>query len=221
MITGRQIRAARALLDISQDELANAAGLTKQGISKIEDGSVQPREGTITDIIRVFRDRGIEFTSDEGVKRKSDSVTKFEGFEDFKFFMDQVYQEARQAYSRDGTKPICICNLDNSLFRKHMKDYYSVHMERMQRIDGLKIRTLASEVDDHLGAEPSYLIYRFLRELKAVVAPFYVFGDKFALIDFDVQNSPKILMIDSPSLAHSYRDQFDIMWKNASDKFVV
>jgi DNA-binding XRE family transcriptional regulator len=218
LITGRQIRAARALLDISQDDLANAAGLTKQGISKIEDGSVQPREGTISDIMRVFRDKGIEFIPDEGVKRKSDSITKLEGFKDFKFFMDQVYEAALQPYSCDGTKPICICNLDNGLFRKYMKDYYPVHVERLKKIEGLEIRSLAAEIDANHVSAASYLIYRYLKELKAVIAPFYVFDDKFALIDFDVPDPPQILLIHSPSLARSYRDQFDIMWKNASGK---
>ncbi len=217
MITGRQIRAARALLDMSQEELATSAGLTKQGISKIEDGSVQPREGTIADIMKAFRDHGIEFLSDDGVKRKSDSVTKLEGIKDFKFFMDQVYEAAKQSYSLDGTKPICICNLDNSLFRKYMGENYLSHVERLKKIEGLRIKSLAAEKDKNHVSKADYLIYKYLKELKAVIAPFYVFGDKFALINFDAQNPPEILLIESPALAASYRDQFDIMWKIASE----
>lgn len=218
MITGRQIRAARALLGISQEELATAAGLTKQGVSKIEDGSVHPREGTVTDIFRVFSDRGIEFLPDEGVKLKTDSVTKLEGRKDFIHFMDKVYESATQMYSRDGTKPICICNLDNSLFRKFMGDYYPAHVDRLKKIEGLEIKSLAAELDENHHSDAKYLIYRYLKELKAVVAPFYVFGDNFALIDFDAPNPPSILMIHSAPLAQSYRDQFNIMWKNASEQ---
>ena len=84
LITGRQIRAARALLDISQDDLANAAGLTKQGISKIEDGSVQPREGTIADIAKVFEERGIEFTENSGVRLKPQGVEVLVGQEELR-----------------------------------------------------------------------------------------------------------------------------------------
>lgn len=218
MIVGRQIRAARALLDMSQDELAEAAGLTPQAIRKIEGGDVQPREGTIADITRVFDERGVEFIEDEGVKVKSDSVTKLEGFENFKFFMDQVYDAATRSYSYDGTKPICICDLDNTLFRKYLKDYYPVHVARLKELDGLKIRCLSADVDKNHAPDAKYLEYRYLKELQTVSTPFYVFDDKFALIDFNTQNPPRILMIQSSLMARSYRDQFEVMWKNAAEK---
>ncbi|MDD3288773.1 MAG: helix-turn-helix transcriptional regulator [Alphaproteobacteria bacterium] len=217
MITGKQIRAARMLLDWDAEDLADKTGLNRETVFNIERGTVQARAGTIEKIVRTFRDGGIEFIPDEGVKRRSDSVTKLEGFRDFKFFMDQMYEAATEPYSYDGTKPICICNLDNSLFRKYMKDYHAVHVERLKKLEGLKIRSLAAEVDKNHVKGASYLEYRYLKELKAVIAPFYVFGDNFSIIDFDVQDPPKILMIHSPALAHSYRDQFDIMWKNASE----
>lgn len=96
MITGRQIRAARALLDISQDDLANAAGLTKQGISKIEDGSVQPREGTVADIARVFDEHGIEFTENSGVRLKPQGVEVLIGQDGLQHFFDGVYEYAQK-----------------------------------------------------------------------------------------------------------------------------
>ncbi len=218
MITGRQIRAARALLDMSQDALAEETGLTPQAIRKIENGDVQPREGTIADIMRAVMEHGVEFTADEGVKRRSDSVTVLEGFEDFKSFMDQVYEAALDSSSHDGTKPICICDLDNNLFKKHLKDYHSVHVARLKKLKNLEIRCLAAEVDRNHIPDATYLTYRYLNELKTVATPFYVFGDKFALIDFNSLNPPRILMIQSPLLARSYRDQFEVMWKNAADE---
>lgn len=218
MITPRQIRAARGLLGWEATELGKRTSLSRETVANIESGRTQAREGSLERIAKAFDMAGVEFTPDEGVKLKSDSVTKLGGEKDFRFFMDQVYEAALQPYSCDGTKPICICNLDNSLFRKYMKDYYAVHMERLQKIEGLGIRSLAAEVDKNHVSGAAYLTYRYLRELKAVVAPFYVFDDKFALIDFDVPDPPQILMIHSSSLARSYRDQFNIMWEKASVK---
>lgn len=217
MITGRQIRAARALLDWKAEDLAKKAGLTRVTVSKIESHLVQPQERTAASIIHAFNDHGIEFTADEGVRRRSDSITKLEGFSDFKFFMDLVYEAARQPYSHDGSKPICICNLDNSLFRKYMRDYHAVHVERLRKIKGLAIKSLAASMDKGHIPSATYLVYRYMKEFKATVAPFYVFGDKFSLIDFHVQNPPRILMIDSPSLANSYREQFEILWRSARE----
>lgn len=218
MITGRQIRAARALLDWDAEDLAEKTGLSRDTIFNIEKGLVQARFGSLEKIIRIFNEGGIEFTSDEGVKKRSDSITKLEGISDFKFFMDQVYEAAKQPYSYDGTKPICICNLDNSLFRKYMGEYHAVHVERLKKLKNLQIRSLAAIVDKNHVSGASYLVYKYLNSFKATVAPFYVFGDVFSIIDFNVQNPPRILMINSPSLASSYRDQFDILWNNASDE---
>lgn len=218
MITGSQIRAARGLLGWDAIDLAFKAGLTRETVSKIENDVVQAREKTLDRIIQTFAAYDVEFIPDEGVKKKSDSVTKLEGFENFKFFMDEVYEAATNPYSYDGTKPICICNLDNSLFRKYMKSYHAIHVERLKKLQGLKIRSLAAEADKNPVLGSTYLVYRYLKELKGVIAPFYVFSDKFALIDFDVPNAPRILLIHSAALAQSYRDQFNIMWKNALEE---
>jgi transcriptional regulator with XRE-family HTH domain len=218
MINAEQLRAARALLDWSTADLARLAGLTVNGINKIERGHVQAHRETLEKIREIFEGAGLAFLENSGVQKRTDTIIKLEGYNDFKHFMDQVYEAATKPYSLDGTKPICICNLDNSLFRKHMKDYYAVHVERLKKLSGLQIRSLAAEVDSNHAAGASYLQYRYLKELKSVVAPFYVFGDKFALIDFDVPEPPKILLVHSASLAKSYRDQFNIMWNSASEK---
>lgn len=216
MVTGPQIRAARALLEWEAEKLAGKTGLSRDTIFNIEKGTVQARTASLEKIIRVFNDNGIEFLPDEGVKRKSDSITKLEGFNDFKFFMDLVYEAAQQPFSYDGSKPICICNLDNSLFRKHMGDYHAAHVERLSKLDGLVIRSLSAAIDANHVAKSSYLSYRYLSGFKSAVTPFYVFADKFSLIDFNVQNPPRILMVHSPSLAASYREQFEVLWESAS-----
>lgn len=213
-----QLRAARALLNWSRAELAEKTGVSEPTLHRLENNIGDPETRTQKKIRYTLEEHGIEFTSDDGVKKRSDSVVKLEGFDDFKYFMDQVYYAATQPYSIDGTKPICICNLDNSLFRKHMKDHHPLHVERLKKISGLKIRSLSAEADRNHVAGADYLVYRYLRELKGVVAPFYVFGDTFAVLDFNVVEPPKIIMVHSPALARSYRDQFAIMWRNASAK---
>lgn len=218
MITGRQIRAARALLEWDAEDLAAKAGLSRETISNIELNVVQARESTMGRIIQTFAAYDIEFLPDEGVKKKSESVIKLEGFENYKFFMDQVYNAATKPYSRDGTKPICVCNVDNNIFRKHLKDYYPIHLDRMKKLDGIQIRILAPSIDVNQPTDVHYLKYRFLKEMKSTVAPFYVFADSFALIDFSAPNPPRILLVNSPALASSFRDQFEIMWNCATDK---
>ncbi|HBM91398.1 MAG TPA: hypothetical protein DD400_05965, partial [Rhodospirillaceae bacterium] len=95
MINGRQIRAARALVDMSQDELAEAAGLTPQAIRKIESNKVTPREGTISDIMKVFRNHRIEFIDNQGVRFIPEDVEVLNGKEGIRRFFDLVFEHAQ------------------------------------------------------------------------------------------------------------------------------
>lgn len=218
MITGSQIRGARGILDWSADLLAEKTGLSVDTIRNIEKGRVQGTSSSIDKIIHAFTAHDIEFLPEEGIKKRSETVIKLEGFESFKFFIDKVYEAATSESARDGTKPLCVCNVDNNIFREHLKDYYFVHLDRMQKLEGVQIRMLAPNVDDNQPPDVHYLKYRFLKEMKLTVAPFYVFGDSFALIDFSAPNPPRIMLLNSPALASSFRDQFEIMWNSATAK---
>ncbi|MBL9002888.1 MAG: helix-turn-helix transcriptional regulator [Myxococcales bacterium] len=61
-IVGEQVAAARKLLRMTQVELAEATGLTKQTIIKFErGGNVRPE--TVEALRNALLDRGIEFTN--------------------------------------------------------------------------------------------------------------------------------------------------------------
>ena len=70
MITSSQIRAARALLEWSADDLALKVGLSRQTIFKLEhsEGVPASRTQTLMEIKRVFEEVGLEFigTPDNG-----------------------------------------------------------------------------------------------------------------------------------------------------------
>lgn len=66
MITGRQIQAARALLGWSQQYLADRAVISRNALSRLEAGKVDPRTSTVQAIRRVLEEAGIEFLSGEG-----------------------------------------------------------------------------------------------------------------------------------------------------------
>lgn len=215
MITGRQIRGARGLLGISQEELANFAGLTKQGISKIEDGSVQPREGTIADIKRVFNDRGIEFTDNQGVRLKPHSMETFEGREGFVTFFGLIHEHL-QNHGGD----VCVSGVDESLFVKYQGDFANLHMARMAELAKLrpdmKMRILIAE-DDHNFVASHYASYRWQpKELFSPTA-FYVFGDNLALISFSHDPAPLVILIQSAAFAEAYRHSFNLVWRSAQE----
>jgi len=56
-----KVRAARAVLGLSQDEFARAIGLTQKSVHRIEQGAVEPKIRTIAKIEQFWVRQGISF----------------------------------------------------------------------------------------------------------------------------------------------------------------
>ncbi len=215
MITAAQLRAARGLLDWTRADLAKAAGVSPETIKNIEHGTFRPQESTADAIVRAFKSHDVEFTENEGVRRAKETITVLEGKEGFKTFMDDLYLVAQLPTSINGEKELCTYNVDNDMFRSILGDYAQLHVTRMSRIKNLKIKIITpNHVEPQDGT--NYRIYRQLPK-SGVDVPFYVYDDKFAIINFDVENPPRIVIISSAVVAQSYRDQFNMMWQIATE----
>ena len=73
MVTPRQIRAARALLGWSQQELADRSIVSLNAVTRLERSEVDPRMSTVTALERALRKAGVEFLAEganwgEGVR---------------------------------------------------------------------------------------------------------------------------------------------------------
>ena len=78
MIDGRQIRAARALLGWSRDELQVRADLSMSALLRLEHGNADSRRSTIMKVLSTLEAAGIVFITREdgaiGVLLKPDPV---------------------------------------------------------------------------------------------------------------------------------------------------
>jgi transcriptional regulator with XRE-family HTH domain len=66
VITPSQCRAARGLLDWSQQELANRAEVGVVTVRQLEAGSHEPRRATVIVIRQCFEAAGVEFIDENG-----------------------------------------------------------------------------------------------------------------------------------------------------------
>ena len=98
MISIEQIRAARALLDLNQEELAKAAGISLRTLNTLERAVVAPRMETLRALQAVLEARGIEFLPDHGVKLRSErlDVIKIEGSHSVEKFLDDIIDQLKE-----------------------------------------------------------------------------------------------------------------------------
>jgi DNA-binding XRE family transcriptional regulator len=63
MITTAQIRGARAMLGMTQAELAKRAGISTTAVNNIETGGADPKVSTLRAIRAALESAGVEFTN--------------------------------------------------------------------------------------------------------------------------------------------------------------
>ena len=205
MTSGSQIRAARALLSMKSEELAQLSGITRKGIEDFERGDTTPRDTTIKAITRALYEQGVEFTESDGVKRRTEGVQTFRGVSGFAQFYDIVYSHL----SQHGGE-MCISGVDEKLFAKYQKnqDEYIVKVTKLMKERGdIHALILIREGDENFVAS-DYAEYRWQDRESFSPTAFYVFGDHLALISFHSENPPHVVLIMSAAFAAAYKKQF-------------
>lgn len=205
MIEPRQIRAARALLSWSQDDLSNASGIARSSIKNIENDITTARKDTIYHIQSALENCGIEFLPNSGVRIKQSNIEVFDGIERFNDFTEIVYQ-----YVEEVGGDICISVSDERLFNKYRKDTekYRTQMKALVDKRRVRVRILAEQ------SEFNSIFAEMRRPKSHSVAPtsFYAFGQNLALISFLHKKAPYIILIRDTPFADAFRQSFNIVW---------
>lgn len=212
MISRDQIRAARALLDWSQPKLAELASVSTDLVSKIENGITDGSLKTLNRIQIVLEHAGLEFIEHDGVKRRQEGITTYEGVEGFTAFSNDIYETVKKHGGQ-----IVLCNADDAQFMKwaHFTNMAEIHMERMAKLKeeiDYNFFILVQE-ESHEISGSHYAEYRCFKETKLGTIPFYCYGNKLAMIIWG--DSLKIYVFHHKEIADAYRLQFNEIWKGA------
>lgn len=213
MITGRQIRAARALIGVDIINLAETAGVNRDTLAAIEQGTRQPHKGSLAKVVRALTQRGVEFTENEGVRVRPGGLEVFEGPERFDEFYDFLYEHLR----KEGGG-VCLSVTDETLLARYRSDS-AVHYKRMQELHDQGVvtsfRILANK--SNFAAKYSYNTYKQQRAASLSPTAFYTFGDCLALISFAHETPPYVVVVQSAPLAAAYVDAFNAAWDAADE----
>lgn len=208
-ITLEQIKAARALLKWTQKDLAKHAGLNDDQVQNFEASRSRSLE-VLEAIHQAFTINGIEFTDGEGVKKKSNHVYTLQGRESFIRFFDDIYKIAKTHENPD----ICVTSVDEAAYEKWLGTYEPVHMERMSRLNDVKIRVLVKAKDTHLTST-AYCKYRWVSPKHFAEVSLYIYGDKVAFIEFSEDNVV-VTVVDNKAVTEAHRKMFELAWDSSS-----
>lgn len=212
MPTGKQIRAARVLVDWGAEDLAQRVGVSRVTIQNIEHGvNKRPRIETMNKIAAAFESMGVEFLDHDGVRRRPPEIEVFEGRDRFEDFSEYLFK-----YLSEHGGDVCVNAIDERLFSKYRRDH-ELHRKRMKELfDQGKItfRIIASTS----AFKSEYAQYRHIPALStATPVSFYAFGDCLALISFVCPNPPYIVLHKSGPLAKAYKDMFERDWERTEE----
>lgn len=203
-ITTAQIRGARGILNWSQSDLSERTGISTTSIGALEKGTTQARESTLTKIQKVFEDNGIEFLPNDGLRKKAGEIKIYKGQNGFLEFYDEIFETMHQEPGE-----VYVSNVDERLFEKWLtRDNVEKHVVRIRKYATYKI--LIKSGDTYYLATPDYSEYRWMPKGMFTSVPYYIFGDKVALLLFD--DEPNVIVLDYPAIAAAYRKQFTAVW---------
>lgn len=208
MITVRQIRAARALLDWSQGDLARRAGVSLRALSNIESGHAMPRADTQLYLQQALEKAGVDFLSGDGVRLRSEilEIYKYEGREALNFIFTDIFVQLPQGGDVVGL------SLDERAFMESAEDRINEFYKKIEQ-QQIRERLLIRKGDRFLIADKSH--YRWMRRELFTEVPFIVYGDTVLQILW--KPSLRLIVIRNELLANAYKKQFEIYWNEQSE----
>lgn len=209
-LSGKQIKAARAMLDWSRADLAVMSGISEPNITRLEAGG-DARADTMRKLNDAFQNHGIVFTINGGVEPVRPDLRTYQTPDGLRAFMDDVYNVVKE-YGGD----VVLTGVVEKIFSDTLgTEFDDMHMQRMALLKNYTMRCLIEDGDQNFISN-EYCQYRWVRSEQFKSVPFYVYGNKVAFIQFDVPvDAPLIVVLQSKAIADTFRSQFEGMWKIA------
>jgi transcriptional regulator with XRE-family HTH domain len=205
MIKPEQSRAGRGLLGWTQQDLADATGLSKTSIFNFEKGEIDPRGVTQNLLAKAFDKAEIEFPDEFTVRRKREYVQILKGPDAIRKLWDDVYNSLK-----DCGGEVLISNVDETRALKSQPEILKRHLSRIKKYN-IRERLLICEGDMNLLMPRE--CYRWIsKELFNAGVSSYVYANKVALI---LWGSSIVTLIYSHDAYQAEKKRFEFLWEKA------
>ncbi len=207
IISPEQLRAARAILEISQDAVAKEVGMTHTKLSRLEKGTTDATSSDLSDIQSFYESKGLEFIDNHGVRVRQTFETVYYGQKGLRELMDVLYETA----NTEGGE-ICQFHLGSGKFRQWLgDDWYKMHSARMTKIKGkFDFKIIVNEGASVFIAK-DFAKYRWYPKEKMTERTLYIFGNKVCLF-YPEPEQLEIRVINDRGLADQMKELFSAVW---------
>jgi transcriptional regulator with XRE-family HTH domain len=193
MITIEQCRAARGLLGWTQQDLADASGLSKTAINNFEKGHSDIKNESLRAIRAAFENLGIEFIAQEGLRKRSESATILRG----PSALEELFRDIHETL-QDTQDELLISNPAAPA---------SIATQLKQE-NPAECRILCAE--SSIAALRNHACRELDEDLLRAAPGIFLYGSKIA---FELWDQSMIVVVNSPEAALAERERFELLWE--------
>ncbi|NCT40409.1 MAG: helix-turn-helix transcriptional regulator [Alphaproteobacteria bacterium] len=206
MITIEQCRGARGILGWTQQDLADASGLSKTAINNFEKGHSDIKAESLRAIRMAFESTDIEFIGESGVAKKTESFKIIRG----EFALSQLIDDMHKTIKNTETE-ILISFVDENLANRLTTQKIFKHIEFIKN-NNIKQRILCFTGSDSI-LSPTEECRWISEDYKTIATTTYIYGDKIA---HELWDQSMIIVTRSVDAAKSERARFEKLWQAAT-----
>jgi len=205
MITIEQCRGARGLLGWTQQDLADASGLSKTAINNFEKKHSDIKTESLRAIRMAFESANIDFIGQEGVAKRTENFKILHGQNALNEMMNDMH------LTMDGYKgEILISFVDQSLASRVTTQKLFKHIDVLKN-NKIKERILCVEGSKHV-LSPSDECRWISPDNSGFGTTSFIYGNKVAI---EVWDKSMIIIISSQDASDAERARFENLWHKA------
>ncbi len=210
-LTPQLVKAARALMDWQQKDLAHAAGLSLSAIKSFEHASPGTRQRTHRAIRDALESHGIDFLSSGGLRRMDDvaATMRFTG----KDFIGKWSEDIYAAVRKHGDEILTVSTDETLWYQSSVLPVNDEYLEWAKRL-GLKLKSLVPE-----GQKMLYRSYRNYRAISPELIgkiTYCVYADRLAFV---IWKKKQVIVLRNVFVSETFRNQFLYLWKMSKPVF--
>jgi transcriptional regulator with XRE-family HTH domain len=206
MLTIEQCRGARGLLGWTQQDLANACGLSKTAINNFEKGHSDIKTESLRAIRLAFESSDIEFLGLEGISKRTETFKTLRGENALSELIDDIHVTLNH---QTGSE-ILISFITQNIAERITTQKLFNHIEFLKN-NNIKQRILCSEGLKQV-LSPTDECRWINQENAQMGTTTFIYGDKIAI---ELWDQSTIIIAKSHDANTAERGRFEQIWKTA------